>query len=304
MIKLNINNETDSLKSVLLGIAVSNGPVPTAEECYDPKSLMHIKSGTYPTQDNMIFEMKELEYVLKLNNVKVYKPKLIPNYNQIFTRDIAFVINDKLVKSNIIPERGREFNAISDIIKLIKPKKIIELPKNCHIEGGDVILYDKYVFIGYYDGLDYPDFITARTNKNAVEAIKELFPEKNVKSFELRKSNTNPYENALHLDCCFQPIGKGMAIIHQESFLNDSDFKFIENLFGKSNLFYTTNAEMVAMNCNVVSISENIIITEKSFTRLNNWLREKKFKVEEVSYAEISKQGGLFRCSTMPLVRG
>ena len=304
MIKLNINNETDSLKSVLLGIAVSNGPVPTAEECYDPKSLMHIKSGTYPTQDNMIFEMKELEYVLKLHNVKVYKPKLIPNYNQIFTRDIAFVINDKLVKSNIIPERGREFNAISDIIKLIKPEEIIELPKNCHIEGGDVILYDKYVFIGYYDGLDYPDFITARTNKNAVEAIKELFPEKNVKSFELRKSNTNPYENALHLDCCFQPIGKGMALIHQESFLNDSDFKFIENLFGESNLFYTTNAEMAAMNCNVVSISENIIITEKSFTRLNNWLREKKFKVEEVSYAEISKQGGLFRCSTMPLVRG
>ena len=95
-----------------------------------------------------------------------------------------------------------------------------------------------------------------------------------------------------------------MALIHQESFLNDSGFKFIENLFGKSNLFYTTNAEMAAMNCNVVSISENIIITEKSFTRLNNWLREKKFKVEEVSYAEISKQGGLFRCSTMPLVRG
>ena len=303
MIKLNINNETDSLKSVLLGIAVSNGPVPTTEECYDPKSLMHIKSGTYPTQDNMIFEMKELEYVLKLHNVKVYKPKLIPNYNQIFTRDIAFVINDKLVKSNILPERGREFNAISNIIKLIKPEKIIELPENCHIEGGDVILYDKYVFIGYYGGLDYPDFITARTNKNAVEAIKELFPEKNVKSFELRKSNTNPYENALHLDCCFQPIGKGMAIIHQESFLNDSDFTFIENLFGKSNLFYTTNAEMASMNCNVVSISENIIITEKSFTRLNNWLREKKFKVEEVSYAEISKQGGLFRCSTMPLVR-
>ena len=304
MIKLNINNETDSLKSVLLGIAVSNGPVPTTEECYDPKSLMHIKSGTYPTQDNMIFEMKELEYVLKLHNVKVYKPKLIPNYNQIFTRDIAFVINDKLVKSNILPERGREFNAISNIIKLIKPEKIIELPENCHIEGGDVILYDKYVFIGYYGGLDYPDFITARTNKNAVEAIKELFPEKNVKSFELRKSNTNPYENALHLDCCFQPIGKGMAIIHQESFLNDSDFTFIENLFGKSNLFYTTNAEMASMNCNVVSISENIIISEKNFTRLNNWLREKEFKVEEVSYAEISKQGGLFRCSTMPLIRG
>ena len=43
MINLNVNNETDPLKSVLLGIANSNGPIPTLEECYDPNSLMHIK---------------------------------------------------------------------------------------------------------------------------------------------------------------------------------------------------------------------------------------------------------------------
>lgn len=303
MINLNVKNETDPLKSVLLGIANSNGSIPALEDCYDPNSLMHVKAGSYPEEDDMINEMRELESIFESYNVKVYRPKLISNYNQIFARDIAFVIDDKLIKSNILPDREREFEAISDLIMLINPEKIIELPRHCHIEGGDVILYDNYIFIGYYGGLDYPNFITARTNINAVEAIKELFPKKIVKSFELKKSNTNPYENALHLDCCFQPIGKGKALIHKEGFLNCSELRFIENLFGKDNLFYTTKTEMVSMNCNVVSISEHVVVSERSFTRLNQWLRLQGFIVEEVAYSEISKQGGLFRCSTMPLIR-
>ena len=34
-----------------------------------------------------------------------------------------------------------------------------------------------------------------------------------------------------------------------------------------------------------------------------NWLRNQDFIVEEVPFAEISKQEGLLRCSTMPLFR-
>ena len=60
---------------------------------------------------------------------------------------------------------------------------------------------------------------------------------------------------------------------------------------------------MASMNCNVVSISEHVVVSERSFTRLNQWLRLQGFIVEEVAYSEISKQGGLFRCSTMPLIR-
>ena len=60
---------------------------------------------------------------------------------------------------------------------------------------------------------------------------------------------------------------------------------------------------MASMNCNVVSITEHVVVSERSFTRLNQWLRLQGFIVEEVAYSEISKQGGLFRCSTMPLIR-
>ena len=62
-------------------------------------------------------------------------------------------------------------------------------------------------------------------------------------------------------------------------------------------------SEMSDMNCNFLSIDTNIVVSEKSFTRLNSWLRGFDIVVEEINYKEISKQGGLLRCSTLPLIR-
>ena len=75
------------------------------------------------------------------------------------------------------------------------------------------------------------------------------------------------------------------------------------NLFGKENLFHITRDEMYDMNSNVFSIAPNVVVSEKNFTRLNNWLREQGFVLEEIPYAEIAKQEGLLRCSTLPLLR-
>ena len=60
---------------------------------------------------------------------------------------------------------------------------------------------------------------------------------------------------------------------------------------------------MYNMSCNVFSISENVIVSENNFDRLNEWLTSNGFKVEKISYSEIAKQEGLLRCSTMPLIR-
>jgi N-dimethylarginine dimethylaminohydrolase len=57
------------------------------------------------------------------------------------------------------------------------------------------------------------------------------------------------------------------------------------------------------MYTNVFSISENVIVSDKNFLRLNSELRKRGFLVEETSYSEIGKMSGLFRCSTMPLIR-
>ena len=303
MMQLNIVDETSPLKAVILGTAKSCGPTPSPEEAYDPKSLEHILAGTYPTEDNMVREMEAFAQVFHKYGVKVYRPEVLENCNQIFSRDIAFVIEDKLFHANILPDREREFVAIHEVLDEIDPKNVIRPPKAVHIEGGDVMPWKDYIFIGTYTGPDYPDFITARTNKEAVEFVRKMFPHKKIKSFELRKSNTDPKENALHLDCCFQPVGKDKAILHRNGFLLEEEYQWLVDYFGKDNVFEISKDEMYQMFSNVFSISPEVVVSEKSFTRLNNWLRKQGFTVEEIPYAEIAKQEGLLRCSTMPLIR-
>ncbi|AUP80376.1 dimethylarginine dimethylaminohydrolase family protein [Flavivirga eckloniae] len=303
MLELSVKNETSRLRAVVLGTAQSNGPTPKVEECYDPKSIEHVLAGTYPKEADMILEMEAVAKIFEKYNVTVYRPEVIKDCNQIFSRDIAFVIEDKIIRANILPNREAEVMAIKHVWDQVEKEKRIILPEECHVEGGDVMPWNDYIFIGTYSGEDYPDIITARTNMDAVIAIQELFPNKIVKSFELRKSNTNAKENALHLDCCFQPIGKDKAILHKNGFLIEREYEWLVDYFGEENIFEITKDEMYQMYSNVFSISEDVIISEKNFTRLNKWLREKGFTVEEVPYAEIAKQEGLLRCSTMPLIR-
>lgn len=301
--KLHITNETSRLRAVVLGTAENNGPIPTLEEAYDPKSKEHIKAGTYPKEEDMVKEIEAVAAVLKKYDVEVFRPKIIPDYNQIFTRDIAFVIDDKFIKSNILPDRDQEIEAIDHVLKQIAPENIITLPEDAHIEGGDVMPMGDHIFVGTYKGEDYKDFITARTNLQAVEALQNIFPDKKVVSFSLRKSNTVARDNALHLDCCFQPVGKNKAIIYKDGFLNEAEYEWLVKFFGRDNIYEITRDEMYEMNSNIFSISEDVVISEKGFTRLNTWLREQGITVEEVPYAEISKQEGLLRCSTLPLIR-
>ncbi len=303
MLHLNIVDETAPLKAVVLGTAESSGPVPKPEEAYDPKSLQHILAGTYPKEADMIKEMDAFAAVFRKHGVEVFRPEVIKDCNQIFSRDIAFVIDDKLVKANILPDREEEFDAILHVLEYIHPDTILYPPEEVHIEGGDVMPWNDHVFIGTYTGHDYPDYITARTNREGVEYIQKMFPNKKVKSFELRKSIEHPKENALHLDCCFQPVGKDKAIIHKNGFLVEEEYQWLVDHFGKDKVFEITADEMYHMFSNVFSISPEVVVSERNFTRLNNWLRDQGFTVEEIPYGEISKQGGLLRCSTMPLVR-
>jgi len=303
MIKLNVQDETSHLRAVVLGTAISNGPIPKIEDAYDPKSIEHIKAGNYPLEKDMVAEMCAFQNVLEKYGVIVYRPNIIKDYNQIFSRDIAFVIEDKLIISNILPNRENEIEAIKYVLDDVKPNQIIKTSEDIHFEGGDVMLWGDYIFIGTYKGNDYSDIITARTNMKGVNFIKELFPNKIVKEFDLVKSNSNAKENALHLDCCFQPVGKDKAIIYKGGFREESDYQYLVDLFGMENLFHITADEMYQMFSNVFSISPEVVVSEQNFTRLNNWLREQGFIVEEIPYAEISKQEGLLRCSTMPLIR-
>ena len=302
--KLNINNETGLLKSVVLGLPNSMGPAHTLEDSFDAKSYHSIKNGIYPTEEDIVHEMNEFEKVLKKHGVEVFRPHLIEDYNQVFARDVAFVIEDKMIISNIIQDRYDEQDAYRKIFARVGWKKIINLPDTAHIEGGDVIVWDDFIFIGTCFSEDYRSFKTARTNEYAIEILKEYFPKKRIIDLELKKNDTDPYRGILHLDCTFNPVGRDKCIIYRDGFVDESDYRLLLDIFGEENCFHVTEQEMFEMNPNIFSISPEIVVSDGLFTRMNSFLRDEwGMTVEEIPYREISKMGGLLRCSTMPLVR-
>lgn len=287
-LKLNVKNETSKLKSVIVGIAYDRG-----DHVFEnnPKITEHKNKGTLPSESILINQVNALVYALKANGIDVYRPANLPAQDQIFARDISFVIDDIMVKSSMKKKnRAAEQEGINYLFNRVNREKFIEPPETANIEGGDVILYDDYIFLG----------LGERTNYSGYEFLEESFPNKTIIPFMLNVSD-NPREHILHLDCAFQPIGDKYGIIFDDGFKRFPDA--IYDIFGEKNLIRINQDEMYEMFPNVFSLSPEKLISDVRFTRLNKILRKKGIETIEVPYGEVSKFGGLFRCSTCPLER-
>ena len=297
---LNVVNETNKLKKVVLGIAHNLGEIPLPGDCIDPKTKHYLINGEYPLENNCIAEIENFNNILIDNGVTVIRPKPITDLNQIFTRDIAFVIDNIIFEANTIDARAEEKNGILDILNNEKGSNI-KIPKGIKIEGGDVIIHNNFIFIGYCNKKD-ENLKVSRTNKKAVDFIKEVFPNKDIIGLELVKNDNDPHNNILHLDCTMQPVGKNDIIIYEGGFRNKSDYSFIKEIF-KNTMIKVTSQDMFNGFPNIFSINNKKVVSDITFHKLNSILKEKGYTVVKTMYREISKFGGLFRCSTLPLER-
>lgn len=286
-LKLNVKNETDRLEAVVLGIGTDLGE----ESEINPTSKHHKEEGTYPTEEDIQHEISTFEKVLKAFGVEVYRPKNIEGLEQVFTRDIGFVIDNTYVVASMQEEvRQLELPGVRHITNKIDPQNIIHPPKNANVEGGDVILWNDHIFVG----------ISARTNWEGYEFVKASFPHKQVHSIPLVVSEDRK-KNILHLDCTFQPIGTKEAIIYENGFAEYP--QIIYDLFKEEDMIKVDQAQMNRMFPNIFSLSPKDIVVERSFKALIAALKERGYTVHEVDYTENSKLSGLLRCSTMPLRR-
>ena len=93
----------------------------------------------------------------------------------------------------------------------------------------------------------------------------------------------------MHLDCCFQPLGKGKAILHKNGFLVEEEYEWLVDFFGKENIFEITSDEMYQMFSNVFSISPEVVVSEKNFTRLNTLVKRTRVYCRRNSICRNSK---------------
>ena len=197
--------------------------------------------------------------------------------NQVFTRDVAFVIGDTLFISKMSNnERIEETKALE---KYIKNHNLKVYRMENKIEGGDVIVYENYIFIG----------LSKRTTLEAIKELKEYINEYNM-GYEIIEISFNK-EKMLHLDCVFNILGKDKCII--SDYLDDKD-KIKKRIKTCYNIDKKTSEELGA---NIVALDDGRILTSNKI--VFDMLKKADFEVFYLDYSEILKAGGGFTCSTL-----
>jgi N-dimethylarginine dimethylaminohydrolase len=303
MIPIKIHDETAPLEAVILGIADDMGGVPDVDHTYDPKSREHVLDGTFTKEEDALRELKAFQEVFEKYGVEVHRPQNLPDLNQVFARDVGIVIEETLIVPHIFIDRRQEVQGIEPILEKVEADHVLRPDVTIRMEGGDVMPWKGHLFIGYSKDEDFQKYKVARTNEQGVTFLRETFPHITVKAFELNKSDIDARENALHLDCCFQPVGHDKAILHPEGFKDPADVEYILDFFGRDNIHLIDKEEMYEMHSNIFSISPEVVVSERGFKRLNRQLQTWGITVEAIPYHEISKMEGLLRCSTLPLRR-
>ena len=285
--EINVHSETGRLHSVILGIAHDRG---TTSYLNNPKHAEIAKRGEEPTEEALIQQVEAFAHLLEICGVEVLRPENIAGQDQIFSRDIGFSIGDHFFLANMRKaNRQPEVNAIKLLLQSVS--KVHKAPPEVIMEGGDVIVWKDYVFVG----------LGERTNEAGLKYLQKMLKgEKEVIGLPINVTNEG-MSNILHLDCAFQPVGDRYGLIYKEGFQSFPDA--IYDVFGPQNLIEVTQEEMYHMFPNVFSIHPELAIIEQSFDRLVVELKKWNVQTIKTPYAEVAKLGGLLRCSTCPLHR-
>ena len=296
-----IQDEWSSLEAVMVGTGIGMGDPPSLEETFDPQSRQHVLNNTYPTESQVSAELDDLAALLEHQNVRVLRPDLV-GMNQVFTRDIGLVIDDRFIMTHLVEDRVLEQAGLKSMLHR-NTGTVLTPPAHVQMEGGDIMPMPGEIWVGYAKESDFNQFTTARTNEAALDWLQEQFPERKVRGFELQKSDTDPSQNALHLDCCLAPLGMGHLILHPAGFKNPDDIAWLHTQYTAQMRLELSSLEMEKMHGNVLSISPNRVISSIGFDRTHEQMKRWGYDVLVIDLSEAAKMGGLIRCSTMPLRR-
>ncbi len=288
---LNIVNEYDRLTHVVVGTARGYHRDTAQVEVVNETQKNTFISGVFPTEKSLIPEFNSFKSALTENGVHVYEPKLAPEtvQDQTCPRDIGFVIGDVLVIAAMHDHsRKEEFAGISHLLEFWQGS-VLAAPEGVFIEGGDVVIDQGCIFVG----------IGQRSDRGGFEFLKTRFGDKyNVIPMPCRPIVDG--ENILHLDCTFQPLGLGHALIYKEGLET-----IPPEITDRYSLIPVNRFEADALATNTLSIKPDTLIARSApeCTRVNQELRKSGYQVIEIEFDLVPSTGGSFRCATLPVRR-
>jgi N-dimethylarginine dimethylaminohydrolase len=230
--------------------------------------------------DRLIATMEHFGMMLAILDREAEIHLILPDENVkegVFTRDVAFSIDGKFFKANLAkPERRHES---ARIVGGVEP------PAEVIIEGGNIVLGSDFLFIGIND----------RTNLEAVEWLKGHV-DREIITFNMSKENPK----VLHLDCVFCPIEKrngnqSLAFTYAAGFENKADVETIRKIYGRTQEVGEHDYRLLGPN--VLKIDSHSYIVNQGAHRITNILRANGIESTELSFGEITKAEGAWRCT-------
>jgi N-dimethylarginine dimethylaminohydrolase len=256
---------------------------PRMREIYEKKNKVFAK------ENELEQELSEIRTCLSKHGVEVLSPlsELVPEEPVIFARDLAVVIGDMFVLSRLSsPFRDREKAAI---VPLLQNSKVVVPPDGVVIEGGDVLITDRTLLVGY----------GSRTNWAGVEFLQKTFsPAWDVIPFELIQS-PDPKIHSIHLDCALNILAKDTLFIYPPSFAKIPTFVY--DHFPKR--IEIAADEFYDLAGNVLSIAPGVVCIDHKAKRLHRELGKRHFTPIPLKIDQLATFSGGLRCVSLPLIR-
>lgn len=200
---------------------------------------------------------------------------------QVFTRDIGIFIEDTLVIGNMNKSiRKEETKILSQYIKSVTlPLLQKTLSVTHNLEGGDVIVVNKTIFIG----------IGNRTSYEVIPELEHAFPNYHIVPIYLM-------EGFLHLDCVLGILDSTYAVVYPNGITKES-YELLNDYF---DLIPITLKEQEHMATNFLKIDSTLFCDSRN-TRVHKILTNLHYKVITIPFSETSKLGGSLRCCSLPI---
>lgn len=254
-------------------------------------------------------EREQLRRVLEKYGVEVIQPRLLTAYEKesgraygscnFFARDPFFTIGNSVIEGSLrFFHRRDEIYPIRDILEkeayqsdafyVSVPKPDLsdgfDSEKGPFLEGGDIIVLDKIVFVGNSG---------QASNHNGYLWLKSYLGHFGYTVIEVRLK-----PNVLHLDCVLSLVRDGLMIVSEEAFLDG-----IPKPLADWDQIHVPFEDVAYLAVNGLPINESTYVLDPQFAYIAEELETRGITVERVKFAISRSLGGSLRCSTQPLER-
>lgn len=290
-------NESDTLRQVIIGYAdnlrLNPDGTPKQHEIVNATQEKYAGTEDDATAERAVPEFKEFRRIMEENGIEVIEQEPCPEDanvpDQLTPRDIGFVVGDTFFLASMAKEsRRREWEGISKVLDRIPQQKVVKVPEDIVVEGGDIVVDKGNVYVG----------ISQRTTLKGLAFLRQQLEGSGLNIIPVKLKKPEEDEDCLHLDCVFVPVGKNGALVYPEG------MKQMPTEMADYQQVPVSKTEQENLATNVLAISPTKVIARDSATRVNSEMTKLGVDVITMKFDEAPKTGGSFRCCTLPLVRG